>query len=138
MPLSAGRRLGHYAVTALLGTGLALAVFLGTTQGGARSATVTATGHMLTWAISRERLLALVRREAPDVFTIEHNCSDRPYFEEILKSDVDAVSFAYVDERAIQTQHGWDCHDSHTHTNVCSERFCLRPPVEASAAEKVL
>ncbi len=84
-----------------------------------------------------ERLLAVVRREAPDVFSIEHNCSDRPYFEEILKSDVDAVSFAYADERAIQTQHGWDCLASHTRTNVCSERFCLRPRAESSAIARI-
>ena len=32
----------------------------GVLEGSARSATVTAKGHMLTWAISRERLLALV------------------------------------------------------------------------------
>jgi uroporphyrinogen decarboxylase len=84
-----------------------------------------------------ERLVALVRGEAPDVFTIEHNCSDRPYFEEILKSDIDAVSFAYVDERAIQTQHDWDCRASHTRTNVCSERFCLRVPTEGSAIARI-
>ena len=84
-----------------------------------------------------ERLIAVVRREAPDVFTIEHNCSDRPYFDEILKSDVDAVSFAYADERAIQTQHGWDCHASHTRTNVCSERFCLRPPAGGNTIARI-
>lgn len=84
-----------------------------------------------------ERLLATVRSEAPDVFTIEHNCSNRPYFEEILKSDVDAVSFAFADERAIQTQHGWDCHASHTRTNVCSERFCLHSPAEGDAIARI-
>jgi uroporphyrinogen-III decarboxylase len=84
-----------------------------------------------------ERLLATVRSEAPDVFTIEHNCSDRPYFEEILKSDVDAVSFAYADERAIQTQHGWDCHASHNRTNVCSERFCLHSPDGGGAIARI-
>jgi uroporphyrinogen-III decarboxylase len=84
-----------------------------------------------------ERLVAVVRREAPDVFAIEHNCSDRPYFDEILNSDIDAVSFAYVDERAIQAQHGWDCHASHTRTNVCSERFCLRSPAETSAIARI-
>jgi len=84
-----------------------------------------------------EQLLAVVRREAPDVFSIEHNCSDRPYFEEILESDVDAVSFAYVDERSIQAQHGWDCHAAHTRTNVCSERFCFRSPTEKSAIARI-
>lgn len=73
-----------------------------------------------------DRLVALVRREAPDVFAIEHNCADRPYFEEILQSDVDAVSFAYADERAIHAEHGWDCHAAHTRANACGERFCLR------------
>jgi len=84
-----------------------------------------------------EQLLAVVRREAPGVFSIEHNCSDRPYFEEMLESDVDAVSFAYVDERSIQSQHGWDCHAAHTRTNVCRERFCLRPPAEKSAIARI-
>jgi uroporphyrinogen-III decarboxylase len=68
---------------------------------------------------------------------IEHNCSDRPYFEEILKSDVDAVSFAYVDEREIHTQHGWDCHAAHTRTNVCSARFCMRPLAEGGAVARI-
>ena len=95
--------------------------------------------HHLTQFVRpyHERLLAVARREAPDVLLIEHNCSDRPYFEEILKSDIDAVSFAYVDERAIQTQHSWDCQASHTRTNVCSERFCLRPSAEESAIARI-
>jgi CRP-like cAMP-binding protein len=37
----------------------------GVLEESARSATVTANGHMLTWAISRERLLALVQQN-PD------------------------------------------------------------------------
>ena len=56
---------------------------------------------------------------------------------EMLQSDVDAVSFAYVDERSIKAQHGWDCHASHTRTNVCSERFCLRPSAEASSIARI-
>jgi len=84
-----------------------------------------------------ERLLAVMRREAPGVFSIEHNCSDRPYFEEILEADVDAVSFAYADERAIQTQHGWDCRASHARTNACGERFCLRSPVDKSSIARI-
>jgi hypothetical protein len=55
----------------------------------------------------------------------------------MLQSDVDAVSFAYVDERSIKAQHGWDCHASHTRTNVCSERFCLRPSEEASSIARI-
>jgi uroporphyrinogen-III decarboxylase len=95
--------------------------------------------HHLTQFVRpyHERLVAVVRREAPDVFAIEHNCSDRPYFDEMLKSDVDAVSFAYADERAIQSQHGWDCRASHTRTNVCGERFCLRDSAEGSAIARI-
>jgi len=84
-----------------------------------------------------ERLVATLRGEAPDVFAIEHNCSDRPYFEEMLQSDVDAVSFAYADERVIRAQHGWDCRASHTRTNACGERFCLRAPAEGSAIARI-
>jgi uroporphyrinogen-III decarboxylase len=73
------------------------------------------------------RLLAAARREAPDVFLIEHNCSDTPYFEEILALDVDAVSFAHGDVRAIRAEHGWDCHAKHAAPNACLERFCLAP-----------
>ncbi|MFB3117615.1 MAG: uroporphyrinogen decarboxylase family protein, partial [Myxococcota bacterium] len=46
-------------------------------------------------------------------------------------------SFAYADERAIQTQHGWDCLASHTRTNVCSERFCLRPRAEGRSIARI-
>jgi len=84
-----------------------------------------------------DRLVDVVRRDAPDVFAIEHNCSNRPYFEEVLTSDVDAVSFAYADDRAIQAQHDWDCRASHTRTNVCSERFCLRSSAEGSAIARI-
>jgi uroporphyrinogen decarboxylase len=73
------------------------------------------------------RVLATARQEAPEVFLIEHNCSQTPYFEEVLCLDVDAVSFAYGDVRAIEEQHGWDCHSAHISTNVCLNRFCLRP-----------
>jgi uroporphyrinogen-III decarboxylase len=74
-----------------------------------------------------EQLLATTRDEAPDVLLIEHNCSNAPYFEEILESDVDAVSFAYADIRAIQSEHNWDCAASHIHANVCQQRHCLEP-----------
>lgn len=74
-----------------------------------------------------ERLLAAARLEAPDVFLIEHNCSETPYFEEILNLDIDAVSFAYGDVRTIKAEYNWDCHTAHTSTNVCLDRFCLRP-----------
>jgi len=84
-----------------------------------------------------EQLLAVMRDEAPGVFSIEHNCSDRPYFEEMLDSEVDAVSFAYADERSIQAQHGWDCRTSHTRTNVCGERFCFRSSAETSAIARI-
>jgi uroporphyrinogen-III decarboxylase len=74
-----------------------------------------------------KRLIATARWEAPEVFLIEHNCSNTPYFEEILELDIDAVSFAYGDVRAIRTEHNWDCHAAHTSTNACLDRFCLRP-----------
>jgi uroporphyrinogen-III decarboxylase len=73
------------------------------------------------------RLLETVRREAPGVFTIEHNCSDTPYFEEILELDVDAVSFAHGDVHAIRAEHRWECHATHTRPNACADRFCLHP-----------
>ncbi|HXH29048.1 MAG TPA: uroporphyrinogen decarboxylase family protein [Candidatus Polarisedimenticolia bacterium] len=75
----------------------------------------------------QRRLLAAARRVSPDVFLIEHNCSKTPYFAEILELDVDAVSFAHGDVRAIRSRHEWDCHATHTVTNACLERHCLRP-----------
>ncbi len=74
-----------------------------------------------------ERLLAAARREAPEAFLIEHNCSNTPYFEDILGLDIDGVSFAYGDVRAIRAAHGWNCHKSHTVANACLDRFCLHP-----------
>ncbi len=73
------------------------------------------------------RLLEAARRVDPGVALIEHNCSKTPYFEEILDLDVDGVSFAYGDVRAIRAEHGWDCTEAHTHTNACLDRYCLRP-----------
>jgi len=84
-----------------------------------------------------DRLVATVRQEAPGVFTIEHNCADRPYFDEILQSGVDAVSFAYADERAIRAEHGWDCHAAHTRANACSERFCLHVGADTSSVARI-
>jgi uroporphyrinogen-III decarboxylase len=75
----------------------------------------------------QRRLLAAARHEAPEVFLIEHNCSDTPYFEEILALDVDAVSFAHGDVRAIRAERDWDCHAKHVTPNACLERFCLAP-----------
>lgn len=72
------------------------------------------------------RLLAAARRAAPEVLLIEHNCSNTPYFADILDLDIDAVSFAYGDVRAIQADHGWDCHANHRSAGACTERFCLR------------
>jgi uroporphyrinogen-III decarboxylase len=71
-------------------------------------------------------LLEVARREDPSAILIEHNCSDNPYFEEILSSDVDAVSFAHGDVRAIREEHGWDCLSKHTTANACRDRHCLR------------
>ncbi len=53
--------------------------------------------HHVTQYITpyHRRLLAVARREDPDALLIEHNCSETPYFEEILSSDIDAVSFAH-------------------------------------------
>ena len=84
--------------------------------------------HLNRFVMPRHRrLLAAARREAPGVFLIEHNCSKTPYFQEILDLDVDAVSFAHGDVRAIRERHGWDCHTTHASTNACLDRFCLRP-----------
>jgi uroporphyrinogen-III decarboxylase len=74
-----------------------------------------------------KRLIAAARDQAPEVFLIEHNCSNAPYFEEILGLDVDGVSLTYGDVRAIEHAHGWHCHDNHTATNACLDRFCLCP-----------
>ncbi|MDP6574598.1 MAG: uroporphyrinogen decarboxylase family protein [Rhodospirillales bacterium] len=79
------------------------------------------------------RLLETARREAPEVFLIEHNCSNTPYLEEILELDIDAISFAYGDVRAIGAEHGWDCHAKHTSANACLDRYCLRPRDTARA-----
>ena len=98
-----------------------------------RAAVLRRAGHRVDHDPLTPAALRALRDAPPDVFVIEHNCSDRPYFEEMLESDVDAVSFAYVDERTIQAQHGWDCHAAHTRANVCSERFCLRPSAAKSA-----
>jgi uroporphyrinogen decarboxylase len=76
---------------------------------------------------NHRKLLEAARHEAPHVQLIEHNCSNTPYFREILDLDVDAVSFAYGDVRSIREQHGLDCHATHTLTNACRERFCLSP-----------
>lgn len=73
------------------------------------------------------RLLEAARRVDPGVALIEHNCSKTPYFEEIAQLDVNGISFAYGDVRAIRLEHGWDCPEAHTHTNACLDRFCLRP-----------
>jgi len=73
------------------------------------------------------RLLATLRREAPGVFSIEHNCSDTPYFDEILALDIDAVSFAHGDVRAIRAEREWNCLSMHARPNACVERFCLHP-----------
>jgi MtaA/CmuA family methyltransferase len=84
--------------------------------------------HLERFVMSCERrLLETARRAAPEVLLIEHNCSATPYFEEILRLDVDAVSFAYGDVRGIADRHGWDCRTAHTSTNACLDRFCLRP-----------
>jgi uroporphyrinogen-III decarboxylase len=90
--------------------------------------------HLAQYIIPyHERLLSSARREAPDVLLIEHNCSNTPYFDEILKFDVDAVSFAYANVRAIQSERDWDCQASHTRTNVCRKRYCLEPAANGRA-----
>ncbi len=84
--------------------------------------------HLVQYVLPyHKRLIAGVRQQAPKVFVIEHNCADTPYFEEILTLDVDGVSFAHGDVRAIKSEHGWDCHQHHTVPNSCVNRFCLRP-----------
>lgn len=84
-----------------------------------------------------ERLVAVVRGEAPSVFAIEHNCSDRPYFQEMLDSDIDAVSFAYADDRVIRSQHGWDCRAAHTRPNACLERFCFEGAARHASVARI-
>lgn len=89
--------------------------------------------HLRRYVMPNHRkLLEAARGEAPDVQLIEHNCSRTPYFREILDLDVDAVSFAYGDVRAIREIHALDCHEVHTRINACVDRFCLRPDRERS------
>jgi uroporphyrinogen-III decarboxylase len=84
--------------------------------------------HAAEYVMAYQRqLLAAARGEAPEVFLIEHNCADTPYFDEILALDVDAVSFAHGDVRAIRAEHDWDCQTKHAAPNACLERFCLAP-----------
>jgi uroporphyrinogen decarboxylase len=73
------------------------------------------------------RLITAAREEAPSIFVIEHNCSETPYFTDTLALDVDAVSFAHGDVRAIREEHSWECLAAHASINTCLNRFCLRP-----------
>jgi uroporphyrinogen decarboxylase len=78
------------------------------------------------WPYER-RLISAARGAAPDIFLIEHNCSETPFFDQILGLDVDAVSFSHGDIRAIAETHGWDCLTAHPQVGACIDRFCLKP-----------
>jgi MtaA/CmuA family methyltransferase len=83
--------------------------------------------HLERYVMPYERrLLGAARRRAPEVALIEHNCSTTPYFGDILTLDIDAVSFAYGDVHRIADRYAWDCNATHTSTNACLDRFCLR------------
>ena len=84
-----------------------------------------------------ERLLMMARRAAPEVFLIEHNCSNTPYFEAILGLDVDGVSFAYGDVRAIKAEQDWNCHAAHTTPGACRDRFCLRAAKDSRSIARI-
>lgn len=59
--------------------------------------------HMERFLVPAERrLLRTARDAAPGLFLIEHNCSATPYFEDVLRLDVDAVSCGHGDERLLQ------------------------------------
>jgi uroporphyrinogen decarboxylase len=73
------------------------------------------------------QLLSVARRSNPNLILIEHNCSETPYVDEILASDVDAFSFAHGDVRSISEKQGWDCYSKHTCVNSCLDRHCLKP-----------
>ena len=89
--------------------------------------------HLERYIIPHEkRLLAAARAADPGVFLIEHNCSRTPYFEETLALDLDGMSFAYGDVRAIKATHDFDCHAAHASTNACLDRICLRPRAKGS------
>ncbi len=112
-------------VRAILNTGAADAIMF---ENAGASREMMGPHHLERFVMPCERrLLQVARREAPEVFLIEHNCSRTPYLEEVLSLDVDGVSFAYGDVRGIAERHGWDCHTAHASTNACLDRFCLRP-----------
>jgi len=55
--------------------------------------------HHLTQFVTpyHRQLVGVARRSNPNLILIEHNCSETPYMDDILASDVDAVSFAHGD-----------------------------------------
>jgi len=73
------------------------------------------------------QLLSVARQSNPNLILIEHNCSETPYIDDMLASDVDAFSFAHGDVRSISEIQGWDCHTKHTSVNSCLDRHCLKP-----------
>lgn len=113
-------------LSAILGTGACDAVFF-ENAGACRE--LIGPRHLESYVLHyHKRLLAAARRQAPEVLLIEHNCSNTPYFDEILALDVDGVSFAYGDVRAIAAEHdGWDCQAKHVAANACLDRYCLHP-----------
>ena len=72
-----------------------------------------------------QRLLATARATSPDVLFIEHNCTDTPYFSDILDNDIDAVSFAHGDVAAIKANHGIDSRLAHATPGAYPNRVYL-------------
>jgi MtaA/CmuA family methyltransferase len=85
--------------------------------------------HHLTQFVTpyHRQLLSVARRSNPNLILIEHNCSETPYIDDILASDVDAFSFAHGDVKAISEKLRWDCYTEHTSVNSCIDRHCLKP-----------
>lgn len=54
------------------------------------------------------QVLAAARAADPGVALIEHNCSDRPYLDDALTSDVDAISLAETDTSHLFDAHQWN------------------------------
>jgi len=112
-------------VSAILGTGCCDAIMF---ENAGMTRELMGPHHVAQYLVPyQQRLLANARGQDPNVILIEHNCSDTPYFDEILALDIEAVSFAHGDVRAISQEHRWDCHRAHTKANTCVNRFCLRP-----------
>ena len=54
------------------------------------------------------KLVSAARKQDSSVTLIEHNCANKPYIDEILSGDVDAISFALGDGGGLNPLETWD------------------------------